>query len=734
VAIVGSGPAGLICAYELRQYGYQTDIYESQPVAGGMLAVGIPDFRLPRGILRREIRKIEEIGVKIYLSSPVGKKGLTLQKLQKEYDAIFIAVGAHQERKLKIPGENLRGVWGGIDFLRRINLGEKVKLGRRVLVIGGGNSAIDAARTALRVGAEEVRLIYRRTRVEMPADPDEVQEAEKEGIVFDFLSTPKTFLGENWVTGVEFIKMKLGAPDESWRPRPVPIPGSEFIVSCDEVIVTIGQSSDLEFIDKQGFETTSWGSVVADQMTLETNRKGIFAGGDCVSGPEIVVTAMAAGKKAATSIHRFLTKQDMIAGREHEGTYESQVEVDTDGVLFKKRVAMPAIDLTKRRGFDEVHSGYTEELAIMEAARCLHCADCCNCKICSTVCEPKAIDYDMKDEFRDFKVGAIILSTGFKAFDANRVFRLGYRRYPNVYTSLQIERMVNSSGPTGGEIRLRDGRKPRSVGIAHCVGSRDEQTNPYCSRVCCMYSLKLAHLLKERTGAEIYNFYIDMRTPGKGYEKFYKKLMRENVHFIRGNVAEVTDWTMTAEEKGRLVIRAEDANLGVVRRIPVDMVVLSVGMEPQSDSDDVRQKFNVSCSDEGWFLERHPKLAPVSTFTDGIFIAGACQGPKDIPDTVAQAGAAAAEVVALIDKGHVDLEPNSAYIMDELCSGCKTCIPLCPFKALSFNTEKGISALNEALCKGCGTCVASCPSGALQQNLFNDEQIYEEIKGVLSYV
>ncbi|OGC96256.1 MAG: hypothetical protein A2W25_03810 [candidate division Zixibacteria bacterium RBG_16_53_22] len=356
------------------------------------------------------------------------------------------------------------------------------------------------------------------------------------------------------------------------------------------------------------------------------------------------------------------------------------------------------------------------------------------CGACQFFCEAEAINYDMKDEFRDLKVGAIILSTGFKGFDASRIFRLGYKRYPNVYTSLQIERMVNSSGPTGGEIKLRDGRQPKSVGIVHCVGSRDDKTNAYCSRVCCMYSLKLAHLIKERTGAEIYNFYIDMRTPGKGYEKFYEKLMRENVHFIRGNVAEVTDWAMTAEEEGRLVIRAEDTLLGVVRRIPVDMVVLSIGMEPQSDSEGVRRKFNVSCSDEGWFLERHPKLAPVSTFTDGIFIAGTCQGPKDIPDTVAQAGAAAAEVMALIDKGHVDLEPNSAYITDELCSGCKTCIPLCPFKALSFNAEKGISAINEALCKGCGTCVASCPSGALQQNLFNDEQIYEEIKGVLSYV
>jgi heterodisulfide reductase subunit A len=249
-----------------------------------------------------------------------------------------------------------------------------------------------------------------------------------------------------------------------------------------------------------------------------------------------------------------------------------------------------------------------------------------------------------------------------------------------------------------------------------------------------MYSLKIAHLIEERTGAEVYNFYIDMRTPGKGYEEFYDRLLKEGTNFIRGRVAEVTDWAMTPEEEGKLVIRAEDTLIGVARRIPVDMVVLSVGLEAQADADEVRRTFNISCSHEGWFLERHPKLAPVSTFTDGVFIAGACQGPKDIPDTVAQAGAAAAEALVLVDRGYVEIEPNTAFIREEVCSGCKTCIPLCPFSAVAFNVEKGIAEINEVLCKGCGTCVGGCPSGAAQQNLFTDEQIYEEIEGVLTYV
>jgi heterodisulfide reductase subunit A len=248
-----------------------------------------------------------------------------------------------------------------------------------------------------------------------------------------------------------------------------------------------------------------------------------------------------------------------------------------------------------------------------------------------------------------------------------------------------------------------------------------------------MYSLKLAHLLKEHTGAEVYNFYIDIRAAGKAYEEFYDKLLEENVHFIRGRVAEVTDWADMPEEEGKLIIRVEDTMIGVVRRIPVDMVVLAVGMEPQKDSQDVRRMFNISCSTEGFFLERHPKLAPVDTFTDGIFIAGACQGPKDIPDSVAQAGAAAAQCMMLIDKGEIELEPNTAYIREDACSGCRSCLDICPYTAISRDEAKQKAVINEALCKGCGTCVATCPSGAIIQNLFEDEEIFSEISGVLNY-
>jgi heterodisulfide reductase subunit A len=353
-------------------------------------------------------------------------------------------------------------------------------------------------------------------------------------------------------------------------------------------------------------------------------------------------------------------------------------------------------------------------------------------KTCVEACgDRNAIDFKQTETIEEIEVGAIVLATGFKTFDARRIPFYGYGAYPNVYTALEVERLINASGPTGGELVLRDGKKPERIGIVHCVGSRDQNYNVYCSRVCCMYSIKLAHLVHERTGAEVYNFYIDVRTPGKGFEEFYNRALDEGIRFVRGKVGQISDWAQTPDEQGKLVIQVEDTLAGMVRRIPVDMVVLSVGLEAHDDAQDIRRLFNISCSSEGWFLERHPKLAPVSTFTDGIFLAGACQGPKDIPDSVAQAGAAAAEALALIDAGAIELEPNTAYVLEDECSGCKTCIPLCPYSAISFNAATAKAQITEALCKGCGVCVAACPSASIRQHLFEDDQIFAEIQGIL---
>jgi heterodisulfide reductase subunit A len=353
-------------------------------------------------------------------------------------------------------------------------------------------------------------------------------------------------------------------------------------------------------------------------------------------------------------------------------------------------------------------------------------------KTCLEVCgDREAIDFKQEEEIKEIDVGAIVIATGFQTFDPTSITYYGYGKYPNVYTALEVERLINSSGPTGGEVILRDGRTPDRIGIIHCVGSRDENTNRWCSRVCCMYSLKLAHLLKEHTNAEIYNFYIDMRAPGKSMEEFYNRVAEEGIHFIRGKIADIYPDSTNGNE-GRLILQGEDTLISRVLKTSVDMVVLAVGLEPHADAQNVRRMFNITCSTEGFFLERHPKLAPVNTFTDGIFLAGCCQGPKDIPDTVAQAGAAASEALALIDAGQVELEPNTAYIIEEECSGCKSCIPLCPYTAIVFSDENEKAEINETLCKGCGVCVASCPSGSIRQNLFEDVEIFSEIEGILA--
>ncbi|MHB8862134.1 MAG: 4Fe-4S binding protein [Pirellulaceae bacterium] len=352
---------------------------------------------------------------------------------------------------------------------------------------------------------------------------------------------------------------------------------------------------------------------------------------------------------------------------------------------------------------------------------------------CVEACgERDAIRFDQQERIEEYDVGAIVVTTGFQAFDPSVIPYYGYGKLPNVHTSLEVERLLNAGGPTSGKLTLRDGSLPRSVGIVHCVGSRDANYHKYCSRVCCMYALKLAHLVREKTGAEIYNCYIDMRTPGKGFEEFYNRVQEEGVHFIRGKVADIAlADSPEARGNGRLTMDVDDTLLGGIRKIEVDMVILAVALEPQADAANVRRTFGISCSSEGFFLEKHPKLAPVNTANDGVFVAGACQGPRDIPDTVAQADAAAAKALALIDAGQIELEPNTAWIDEATCSGCQTCVLLCPYRAILLDPERQIAVIDPALCKGCGTCVAACPSGAAQQHLFSDEQVHAELEGLM---
>ena len=352
------------------------------------------------------------------------------------------------------------------------------------------------------------------------------------------------------------------------------------------------------------------------------------------------------------------------------------------------------------------------------------------CRACEKFCEVEAIDFEQEDRIVEVEVGTIILATGYDVFDPTPIHKYGYKRLDNVITSLEFERLVSSTGPTDGKIVLKDGSVPRSIAIFHCVGSRDKNYHEYCSNVCCMYSLKYSHLIKEKIDAVVYQLYIDMRCFGKGYEEFYERLSEEGVFFIRGKASEVTHQAID-EDEGNLTVVVEDTLLGSIIRLPVDMVILASALEPQPDADAVGRLFNVSRSADGFFMEKHPKLDPVATTSDGIFLAGCCQGPKDIPHAVAQGLSAAGEALSLISKGEVEIEAATAVVDEKICAACQVCKLVCPYTAISFDEEKVVCRVNEALCKGCGACVGGCLSDAIRLDHFTNEQILAQMEGML---
>lgn len=738
VAVVGSGPAGLTVAYYLRLKGYKVTIFESLPVLGGMLRVGIPDYRLPPEILDREIEYILGLGVETRTNVRFGSD-VTLQDLEQDgFSAVFLGIGAHDSLNMHIPGEEgTRGVFDAIRFLREVNLGRRACPGDRVVVIGGGNVAIDAARVARRLGAREVTLAYRRSEREMPAYAEEIQGAIEDKISFLYLTTPiKIIENQGQVSGLECIKNRLGPADASGRRRPVPLLGSEFVLPCDAVIPAIGQKIDTSSLIRQSdLKTSSRNTIVVNPRTMQTNIPHVFAGGDVVTGPATVIEAVAAAHKAVAAIHRYLTDKDL---NHYADTMSAKEQLGRDWLEIPKktlkqvRVYPQHLETCKSVVcFDEVDLGFSESQAQQEARRCLNCGGCCECMQCVQVCEVKAVDHQMQAELIDLEVGALIIATGYKPFDPTPLAQYGYGRFPEVYTSLQFERLNNATGPTAGKILMKNGRPPQRVAIVHCVGSRDLRYRKYCSRVCCMYSMKFAHLIREKTDAEVWEFYIDVRSPGKLYEEFFNRVQEEDVHFVRGRVAEVTDIPDNPADAGRLTVVAENTLTRHTLRIPVDMVILSVALEPSEGSDEIGRMVGVSRDQDGWFNELHAKLAPVNTAVGGIFLAGCCQGPKDIPDTVAQSMGAAGGAIALLAKGTVKTRAEISYIDPDLCAGCQTCIQVCAYSAIRFDAARSISKVNEALCQGCGSCSAACPSGAAGVRHFTDRQVMGEIESLL---
>ncbi|MDH4266028.1 MAG: FAD-dependent oxidoreductase, partial [Deltaproteobacteria bacterium] len=527
VAIIGAGPCGLTAAKDLRQRGYPVTIFEALPIAGGMLRVGVPDYRLPPLIVDREVREIIDLGIDLRLNSPV----TDLDAVRNQgFKAVLIAVGAHEGRKLPIPGADLPEILINTQFLRDVslmNLGirnhphpdplpfegegkggglQSTIRNRHVLVLGGGNVAMDCARTAVRLGAAKVEMACLESREKIPAHPDEVREAEEEGItIYDSRSFKRILDKDGHVAGVEAVNVTFMEFDSEGRLTLETQEGSEHILPCEVVIFAIGQRAGLAFIpESAGVGITRQSTIAVNPNTLAATRPGIFAAGDATTGTAYVIEAVASGHKVAASIHRYLRGEELEPPLAPElpvvkmTKEEGQEKVAAGEIRVAPRVGMPSREPERRcRSFEEVTLGYTEEAAKAEAARCLACGICSECLCCYYKCGLSAINHEMVERQEEVSVGSVILAPGYEIYNARLSQEYGLGRYPNVMNALQFERLLSASGPTMGHVnRPSDGKVPRKIAFLQCVGSRD-QNHPYCSAVCCMYATKEAIIAKE---------------------------------------------------------------------------------------------------------------------------------------------------------------------------------------------------------------------------------------------
>jgi heterodisulfide reductase subunit A len=731
IAIIGAGPAGLTAGLDLVRLGHAATVFDSLPVAGGMMRVGIPPHRLPWELLDWEVQQIVDEGVELRLNARVDD---VPSLLDNGYDAVIIATGAHRAKKLAVRNSNHPDNWLSLDFLRHVALGDQSDLrGLKVAVLGGGNVALDAARTAIRLGEPEVSMICLEARGEMPGFEWEISVAEEEGVK---LCPGRMFkeivVQDEKIVGVRCVEVRLrgfkrGQPDVEVIPR------TEHVIPADIVIWAIGQGPDFSFLPQDGSINTRFPIGIQTDDEMMTTLPGVFCAGDVRRGVTFfVVDAIAEGHRVARCADRYLRGEQGVP----EPHKLPAVKLDKAEVTAKiaqgvagrwDRIPIHSITLSERRNnFHEVDLTLTEAQALTEAERCVQCGVCSECLECVAACERGAINHEMQEQMVDLTVGAIVLATGFKDFDPHQAPEYGYGRLENVITAMEFERLINSGGPTGGKVLMKNGQPPRSVAIVHCVGSRDTNYHDYCSRACCMYSLKLAQLVCDYVKAEVYEIYRDMRSFGKDYEEFYNRTRRKGVGFYHGRV------TRVAAHNGHLAVHWDESYYGQPDHVEADMVILATGFEPQTDTAQVASQFGISRGPDGFFLERHPKLGPIETATDGIFLAGACQSPKDIPDSVAQAGAAAAAALSLIDQGTVLLDPSVARVDVTRCAGCGQCVEACPYSAIAL--ADGVAAVSEYQCKGCGTCAAACPNKAMTLIHYDDREIIAELAGALGTV
>ncbi len=646
-AVIGAGPAGLACAHDLALAGHDVTVFEASAEPGGMLRYAIPEYRLPRSEVEKEIDYIRSLGVEIRCNAAIGKE-MTLPALMRGYDAVFIGTGAPAGMPLGIEGEDLPGVTDGIRFLRQAAEASAVAIGPAVAVVGGGNTAVDCARTARRLGSAEVTVVYRRTRDEMPAAQEEVEALLQEGIKLQFLAAPVRFHGKDGkLSEMECVRMELGEPDASNRRRPAPVRGSEFRLPVATVITALGQAVETSFVEGLGVALANNRTISIDPATGATGIEGIFAGGDVVTGPAYVIDAIAAGKKAAASMNRYLKGEPVVAQGPPKAP-EKLSDAERAGLIGciprTGRIRMPEEPPEARvADFRDVSPGYSPDAAQIEASRCLagRIEGCIECGECERRCDVGAVDYRMEDETVEARFDSIVLAPGFDLYDPTEKREYGYGTLPGVMTGIEFERICSVTGPTGGDL-IVNGKTPRRFFFIQCVGSRDRQSNArFCSRVCCMYTAKHASIVKDRVkDAEVYVSYIDVRAYGKNYEEFYKSTQEAGAFYIRGIPGEVT------KGKDGLVVRVEDMLSGELREIEVDVVVLATGVRPRKETAELCDIMSVDRDEYGFI--RTSAAAASKTNVEGIFVAGMASGPKDVPDTVASGGEAASRCLEYI--------------------------------------------------------------------------------------
>ncbi|MBE0534220.1 MAG: FAD-dependent oxidoreductase [Phycisphaerae bacterium] len=646
IAVIGSGPAGLAAALDLRKMGYAVTIFEKHGVLGGMMRIGIPVYRLPTEVIDRDIQNILDYGIEVRRHSHIQHQEDIQALFEEGFEAVFLSVGSHKSARMGLAGEDFENVSHGIDFLRDVRLGKRTSVKASVIVVGGGNVAMDCARTSMRLGAKKVSIVCLESRDKMPAYPWEIEWAEQEGVEVLAAKAAKRIVGDgNAFAGLELLDVRRMAFVDG-RLELETIEGSERTVAADELIVSIGQKPELGLLAEGGkIKLTRRGTVEVDAQNGMTTWQGVFVGGDVVRGAASVVQATADGQFAARAIDAWLRGVELPPEEKQPVAEISREELKERKAKVIRRRQMPTIDLQRRRSFEEVDLGFAEETAVAEASRCLYCAVCSSCGLCEKLCEAEAIQYNDKPEERTLDVGALILAPGFDVYDAARKGEYGYRRFPNVVSGLDCERLLSASGPTMGHLRRpSDGEEPRRIAFIQCVGSRDTE-NPYCSSVCCMYAVKQAVVIAEHVPeTQVKVFAMDVRAFGKGFDEYYERSKdKYGVQYIYTRPSAVRQdfktYNLTIEYSadGKNWVEEE-----------FDMVILSSGLCPAEGTAQLADVCGIELN--AYRFARSAGYFPTKSSRDGVYLAGAFESPKDIPESVTQATGAAAAAMELLEE------------------------------------------------------------------------------------